>query len=117
MIVPRRALLSAFAACVCGLSVLLGAYAAHAATGPAQQRLALAALFAFAHGLALIALDGHGGRTVSTVKYAFALGIVFFSGSLAAAALAGAATSLAPIGGMLLIAGWLALAVDFWRKD
>lgn len=117
MIAPKRAVLSAFAAFVCGLSVLLGAYASHAMTGLAQQRLALAALFAFAHGLALIALAGRSGRTASVVKCAFALGIVFFSGSLAAAALAGTATALAPVGGMLLIAGWLALAVDFWRKD
>jgi uncharacterized membrane protein YgdD (TMEM256/DUF423 family) len=42
---------------------------------------------------------------------------VFFSGSLYALALSGvrAFGALAPVGGALLIAGWIALAVAAWR--
>ena len=45
-------LLAAIGALLCGLSVALGAYAAHAAGPEARSRLALAAAFAFGHGLA-----------------------------------------------------------------
>lgn len=106
----------AFAALICGLSVALGAYASHAASGQAKERIALAALFAFAHGLALIVLASRNTRMASLAKVSFVMGIVFFSGSLAAAGLFGNATGAAPFGGSLLMLGWLLVAVDYWRN-
>lgn len=109
--------LSVFAALCCGMSVALGAYASHAAVGQARERLALAALFAFAHGLALLALASRGSRLALAGKGLFAAGIVLFSGSLAAAALFATPTAAAPFGGSLLMLGWLLVAGDFLRKD
>ena len=113
MIISRA--FAAFGALVCAISVALGAYASHVATGQAKERMALAALFAVAHGLALIALATRESRLALLAKSAFALAIVLFSGSLALAACCGTATTLAPFGGSLLMLGWTILAADFLR--
>ena len=42
-------------------------------------------------------------------------GMLLFSGSLAGAALVGWPTALAPLGGSLMILGWLLLACDLLR--
>lgn len=101
---------------ICAGAVALGAYASHGATGQSQQRLALAALFAFAHGLALIALTGRQSALSNASKMIFLAGISLFSGSLASAALFATTTIAAPLGGSLLIFGWLLSAIDFWRN-
>ena len=106
----------AFAALVCGFSVALGAYASHAASGQARERIALAALFAFAHGLALIVMAPRTTRLAGFAKVSFVAGIVLFSGSLASAGLFGSATGAAPFGGSLLMLGWLLAAAEYWRK-
>jgi len=106
---------SVFGALACGVSVALGAYASHVAQAQDGKRLAIAALFAFAHGLALIVLCSRPSRTAAWAMFCFALGIVLFSGSLASAVFFGAPTALAPFGGSLLMLGWGILAVDFIR--
>ena len=107
-----------------GLSgVMLGAYAAHGAATELKAGLETAALYALIHGLALMAAaliyDRNGGKpgqgpgALETTRrwiiclsmLAFALGIVFFSGGIFLAAL-GHNFGTAPMGGMLLIAGW-----------
>ena len=113
----KRGIVSALAALFCAASVALGAYAAHAAEPQALQRLALAAAFAFGHGLALLVLRTREGGLAIAARAAFIAGTLCFSGSLAGAALAGLPTALAPVGGMLLILGWLLAAVDLLRKD
>lgn len=102
-------------ALACALSVALGAYASHAAAGQARERLALAALFAFGHGLALLATDSRASVLAGASKLCFILGILLFSGSLAGAALFSVSTRLAPLGGTLMILGWLVLAIDCWK--
>ena len=90
----------------------MDAYASHAANGQAQARLGLAALFAFGHGLALLVLSAKATRKLARLALSLlALGLCLFSGSLAAAVFIGTATSLAPAGGLLMITGWLMLAV------
>lgn len=108
--------LPAFAATACALSVALGAYASHAAEPQQRERLALAALFAFANALGLIVLGSRDSALAGAGKACLALGIVLFSGSLACAALLSTGTAAAPFGGSLLILGWLLLALDFLRK-
>lgn len=105
-----------FAALACGLSVALGAYASHVAEPQSRQRLALAALFAFGHGLALIQLDARSSRLARLASACFVIGIVLFCGSLAGAGLVGSTTKLVPFGGGLLILGWLFVAADLVRK-
>ena len=99
-----------------GAAVALAAYAAHGADGEAQARLAQAAAFAFAHGLALAALVPLVQRRRGLAALAAMLaGVTLFSGSLVGAALFGLPTALAPFGGLLMIGGWLLHGWDRWR--
>jgi uncharacterized membrane protein YgdD (TMEM256/DUF423 family) len=105
--------IAVFAALSCGISVALGAYASHVAQATDARRLALAALFAFGHGLALIVLCTRTSRLAIGSMICLALGVMLFSGSLALAVFLGTPTALAPFGGSLLMVGWSILAVDF----
>jgi uncharacterized membrane protein YgdD (TMEM256/DUF423 family) len=104
-------------ALLCGLSVAAGAYAAHAADPAAARRLAIAALFGFGHGLALIALRARTGKLALAVRGTLLAGVLLFAGSLAWAATIGGQPRLAPLGGTLLMLGWLLAAVELLRKD
>lgn len=109
-------LLAVLAPILCAAGVALGAYASHATAVPlARERLGLAAVFAFAHGLGLLALGSRASRIALAARWMLAIGVLLFSGSLTGAALAGLPTSAAPLGGMLMIAGWLLVAVDAAR--
>jgi uncharacterized membrane protein YgdD (TMEM256/DUF423 family) len=110
-------LLAVLAPLYCAAGVALGAYASHGVTDPlARERLGLAALFAFGHGVALVALEGRTSGLALNARCAIAAGVLLFSGGLAAAALAGLPAAVAPGGGMLLIAGWVLLAIDAARR-
>lgn len=108
----------AFNGALCAAAaVALAAYAAHGATGEAQSRLLLAAAFAFGHGVALAVLAPSTirrlGRLAVSMLY---LGVLLFCGSLVFNVLAHWPTTLAPLGGTLLISGWLLYAVDSLRS-
>jgi uncharacterized membrane protein YgdD (TMEM256/DUF423 family) len=91
----------------------LGAYAAHVAEAQAQHRIGLAALFLFGHGLALLTLAPHAQSRMQRIALVgLAIGVLLFSGSLTLAALYGTSTFFAPLGGSLLIIGWLVYAVS-----
>jgi uncharacterized membrane protein YgdD (TMEM256/DUF423 family) len=107
---------AAFGALACGASVALAALAMHGAEGHAREQLALAALFAFMHGLGLVAIVARDSRLANLARAALALGVALFCGSLVAAALLGAPTAAAPAGGLAMMAGWAILAVDFLRR-
>lgn len=114
--------LAANGALFAAAAVALSAYAAHAAEGTAQSRLQTAAIMAFGHGLALALLAPArltGDRRLLLCRLALCalyLGVLLFSGSIVFNVLAQWPTTLAPLGGMLLIGGWLALAIDFARR-
>ena len=97
----------------CALAVALGAYAMHASLAPRDhERLAIAALFLFAHGLALAALAPKTASRWRVLSLRMLLiGTILFAGSLVLAAVAGIDPVLAPFGGGLLILGWLLLAL------
>ena len=104
--------LAATGAVLAALAVALSAYAAHAASPDAQSRLQLAAVFAFGHGVALAALAPRAQRPLMRVaSWVLAIGVLLFAGSLVAHVLAAMPTTFAPMGGMLMIAGWLLHAV------
>ena len=109
----KRDWISAVAAALCSASVALAAYASHAAVPGQSGRLALAAAFAFAHGLALIVLSGRSSRLAFVARVILLLGVLGFSGGLCAAVLLDVRAATAPLGGSLLIIGWLLLAADF----
>jgi uncharacterized membrane protein YgdD (TMEM256/DUF423 family) len=108
---------AAVGASLCAIAVALAAYASHAAIGLPQARLQAAALFAFGHGLALVVLAPRAtSRALRIGVFALLAGALLFSGSLAAEALFGLRPRLAPPGGMLMIAGWLWLAVAMAKR-
>lgn len=112
---PSRALAAA-GALLAAAAVALSAYAAHGAEGAAQANLQLAALFGFGHGLALAALARSvTSRLASSALVLLLVGTLLFSGALAAKALFGASSALAPLGGGTLILGWLLYAVAALR--
>ena len=116
MVRHRPAWLAALGAVYAAAAVALAAYASHAAEA-GQGRLLLAAAIAFGHGVALAALaPGASGRLGRVAMALMALGALAFCGSLAAKALWGWPATLAPFGGSLLIAAWLALAMALLRR-
>ena len=122
----------------CGLSVGLGAFAAHGLDrvfvakyeGKTRdiggQTVPLAAKFLndfktaaeyqMYHGLALIAAgliaERRPSRLVEVAMWSFALGVILFSGSLYLLTLTGVTTwgAVTPIGGLAFIVGWSCLA-------
>lgn len=100
------------------LAVGLSAYAAHAGLADVPRYwLQQAALFAFAHGVALAALGPMAVRRLAFIGLAcISLGVLLFSGSLALGALAGWPTRAAPWGGVLMMLGWLLHALGQWRR-
>jgi len=106
-------------ALLAGASIALAAYAAHGvADALAQSRLQTAALYAFGHGAVLAVLGSPLAerRLGTSALWILLLGTLLFSGSLAGAVLAGWSTTLAPVGGSLLMFGWLLLAVQSLRR-
>ena len=108
---------AAIGALLAGASVALAAYASHGATGAAQERLELAAALAFGHGVALAALaPGTRGGLQRIAVVGWGLGVALFCGSLVSAHFFATSTKAAPVGGMLLIAAWIAYALAVWRR-
>lgn len=105
------------------LGVVLGAFGAHAL----RTRLGAESLSAWStavqyhllHAIVVLALGlfaTASGRSVTGPATLFAVGVVFFSGSIYALAL-GAPRWLGPVtplGGLVLIAGWVVLA--WWAR-
>ena len=114
---PPPRLFVVFGALCAAFGVALSAYAAHAVQGVAAAQLSTAAQFALLHGIALAALVPVTPRRVGRIALAMlALGTLLFSGSLVAHHAFALPTRLAPIGGSLLIAGWLLYAVGALRR-
>ena len=100
-------------------AVLLGAFGAHAlhgVLGADHRELWHTAVNYHAwHALALVLATGLGqGRGRRVAIMAFAFGIVLFSGSLYALALAAPrwVGIITPFGGLAFIAGWIALGLS-----
>lgn len=115
---------------LCGaFAVILGAASGHgvshepgctvACTALAVDYLEKASRYAMYHGLALgliglLRLNGFGGRLLTAAGGLFFVGVVLFSGGLAALSLGIVVTPLVPIGGTAFIIGWLCLAGGGW---
>ena len=103
-------------AAIAGASgVALGAFGAHGLEqqfpGADTQVWDTAVLYHLVHALALLALGTTAARGLRVTAWAFALGILLFSGSLYALALGapGWLGPVTPLGGLAFVAGWLAL--------
>ena len=95
------------------LSIGLSAWGAHAlGPGREQHNLLLACLYGFAHGAVLVLAAARvSGRGGALALWLLLAGVLLFAGSLAGSALLGWPTRLAPAGGLLMMAGWLLLAL------
>jgi uncharacterized membrane protein YgdD (TMEM256/DUF423 family) len=101
------------------LGVLLGAFGAHGLRGSVPDALLDAyrtgVHYHLMHAVVMLALALYSAstrRSTRLPRLLFGVGILLFSGSLYAMAV-GAPTSLGmitPIGGLLLLSGWLSLA-------
>jgi len=104
-----------------GVAVAAGAFGAHGLKDHLSSE-ALAwwqtgAQYQLAHALALVLVgivaERRRSRAIEVAGTCFGLGIVLFSGSLFALALSGVRMlgAITPFGGLLLLAGWVALAL------
>jgi uncharacterized membrane protein YgdD (TMEM256/DUF423 family) len=102
------------------LTVVLGAFGAHALEAPLEARGSVetwktAVDYQMWHALALLLLVALriDGRAAKVAGYCFCIGVTLFSGSLYWLALDGPRWlgPITPIGGLLLISGWIALIV------
>lgn len=117
--------LGAFSA---GTAVMTGAFGAHALRSAlAPDMLAVfetGVRYQMYHALALLATSwsatqwgSHRPRSVAASAWCFGLGTVFFSGSLYILSITGAGWigAVTPIGGVLFIAGWIALGYSAFK--
>jgi uncharacterized membrane protein YgdD (TMEM256/DUF423 family) len=108
------ALLAALAGAV---AVMAGAYGAHGASGQAAELLRTGGQYQLVHAVAAFAVLARPlGRIAG---WLFTIGGALFAGSLYALAF-GAPHWLGPItplGGLLLIAGWVTVGVGAWRQS
>lgn len=118
---PIARMLLASGALVMALGVILGAISSHAmknaAHPDAPRLLQIAVQYQLIHGLGLLLIGALARNAASTWLVAsgvlLLLGILFFCGSLWYLAMTNRSMGpVAPIGGILFIVGWLALA--FW---
>ena len=113
---PRSALgLAAVAALMGAAGVALAALSTHRDGGELGR---LASQFLVLHAAALVGVSAHASRAPRALVIAgagLALGTLVFAGDLTMRAFAGAPVFpyAAPIGGSLMIASWIALAVVF----
>lgn len=98
-----------------GIGVAAGAFGAHGLRGVVTpERLEVfetAVRYQMFHALALLAAGSLGAEKAG---WAFLLGVLIFSGSLYLLVLAdqGWLGAVTPVGGLLLIVGWVLLAVS-----
>ncbi|MBS0431203.1 MAG: DUF423 domain-containing protein [Proteobacteria bacterium] len=103
-------------------AVALGAFGAHALRGVlSAQSLQIwhtAVQYHFWHTLAFAVAAMMAGRCARIAAMLFAAGTVLFSGSLYALALDAPrwAGFITPVGGVMLILGWIALGVALIRR-
>lgn len=109
------------------LAVALGAFGAHGLRAYFEANPALgdnyqtAVQYHFVHALALLAvglaLQHWPASALPIAGYAFAAGILLFSGSLYLLSLTGTRWlgAITPLGGIALILGWALLAWGVWR--
>jgi uncharacterized membrane protein YgdD (TMEM256/DUF423 family) len=97
----------------------VGAFGAHGAAKVLDARsielLKTGAQYQMYHALALVGVAAWGVRMAKFPQFpawAFVVGTLLFSGSLYALAASGARAfgAITPVGGLLFLAGWLALA-------
>ncbi|MBN8844250.1 MAG: DUF423 domain-containing protein [Sphingomonadales bacterium] len=107
-------MIGVFAAISAAMAVAAGAFGAHGAAGPHEAEwLRTGGMYQLVHAVAALALMGVArGPAITLVVGAAIFSITLYAMALGAPKWLGAVT---PIGGTLLIAGWLWAAWLYWR--
>lgn len=109
-----------FAAFNGAMAVALGAFAAHGAGPAVKSLLTTGAQYQMVHAVLAVAcaIWASGGKTARIAGWLAASGGLIFSLALAIIGLLSlsAMGMVAPIGGTLMIAGWIVLAVAAFRS-
>lgn len=108
-------MLNAIAALSAALAIAAGAFGAHgAATPQAAEWLRTGGLYQLIHAVAALAIVGSAGRGPAWLLLG---GAALFAGTLYVMAFGGPRWlgAVTPIGGTLMIAGWLWAAWGYWR--
>lgn len=100
------------------LAIGCSAWATHGlAPGRAQHNVLMACLYAFGHGAVLAVLAQQALSALARAGlWVLLCGVLLFSGSLLAGAVLGWSARAAPLGGLLLMLGWLLLSLGFWQR-
>lgn len=113
--------LAVFAAFNGAMAVAIGAFGAHGAGPQIKSLLTTGAAYQLAHALLALAcaIAPGGGRTVSLAGWLGGAGGLVFCLALAFLGLLSlpALGAVAPIGGVLMIAGWIVLAFAALRSS
>jgi uncharacterized membrane protein YgdD (TMEM256/DUF423 family) len=104
------------------LGVAAGAFGAHGLRGHVSaadlETWRTAAHYEQLHAAVLVAIGlwASARRTTQAATVAFTAGVLIFSGTLYAIVLGGPRIlgAVTPVGGLALMAGWCALAIDGW---
>ena len=115
-----------FTAILGALTILLGAFGAHAleeiVNDSALKSFETAVRYQMYHVLVLLFVNSYSKFSLSAkniISYLFFSGILFFSGSIYAITFGVNAKSIwfiTPLGGFLFVLGWLKMAIAFFKK-
>ena len=112
--------LAAFGALNGAMAVAIGAFAAHGAEAPAQALLQTAGQYQMVHGLLAVtcAIWPGATRSARTAGWLASAGGLVFAAALTAIALLDLTVmgAVAPVGGLLMILGWLTVAFAALRS-
>ena len=98
-------------------TIALLAYAAHANIRiEGRDLIEKAAFFGFAHGIVLVCLADEQRFLAQLALCSIGMGTMLFSASVLAKALFDWNAHAAPVGGMIMIVGWLVYATDAVRR-
>ena len=109
------------------IAVILGAFAAHrlkeSLSAEAMESMTTGIRYQIYHVIVLLFVNTYQGFTEklkNRISLFFFLGILFFSGSIYAIYMLGVSVKsiwfITPLGGLLLIVGWLLMFIFFLRK-
>lgn len=126
MIYPERLTLIATGCLVLFAATALGAYGTHGVQGVVDaarwSAYEVAVDYQFYHGLGIVAAGiladrFPGSRLIAWSGWVLLAGVIGFSGSIYATTFGAPAAigTLAPLGGLTMMAGWLLLALSVWR--
>lgn len=115
-----------FTAILGALTILLGAFGAHAleeiVNDSALKSFETAVRYQMYHVIVLLFVNSYSKFSLSAkniISYLFFSGILFFSGSIYAITFGVNAKSIwfmTPLGGFLFVLGWLKMAIAFFKK-